>query len=426
MASALHILNPGLLEDGIRERMSRKPATGIELEIEGDGEPEEEDNWSVPVTKATNERLRQIALIAADFGSFRPAKEVLTLVRSVPTIFPQFDFATRVGGVPLARFIVIHGPSSHGKTSFAIGLAKSFLLAGHFAFLVDAEMTTPFNWVESLIGEAADTPFFNALRPKSYEETVESVRVALNTIIKAKKAGKLDKNTSAIIVVDSLRKLVPENILKKVLKGENGVDGMGGRAAQIKAAMNAAWLDELIPLLHDSEATMVVIARESENTESKGFFDQDWKMTGGKAIEFDSSLIARICRQGYVKEGAGEQSTVIGEKHLIAIRKTKVAGKDDKVVKCFFHTSNGKLTPEGFDRGRDVIELALEFGIIQKNGSFFSFGGKRIQGVNGLVSYCHANQQYLEQMEAAVRAKFKENDPLMIDAEQVEGETNAD
>lgn len=305
-------------------------------------------------------------------------------------------------------FILTH------NTSFCMGLEASFIKRKHFANHVDAEMTTPFSWALTMLGDCANTPLFNALRPKSYEETVESVRESLKAIIKAKKAGHIPDDTACITVVDSMRKLVPENILKKILKGDNGVDGMGGRAAQIKAAMNAAWLDELIPLLCEADSSMVVIVRESENSDKSGMFDQDWKMTGGKAIEYDSSLLVRIVRASYVmdKKEGGE---VIGEKHLIAIRKTKVSAKDDKVVKAYFHTSNGKMFPEGFDKPRDVLELAKDFGIVNVKGSWLFHGQKRFQGELPMLHALHKNPGYLEELDQQCREDFKNQDPQTLE-----------
>ena len=64
----------------------------------------------------SRERLSALAGVAGRFKKFRPAREVLTLVKAVPTRFPQFDHATRVGGLPIERFMLLHGPSNHGKT----------------------------------------------------------------------------------------------------------------------------------------------------------------------------------------------------------------------------------------------------------------------------------------------------------------------
>jgi len=237
---------------------------------------------------ASRDRRSKLAAVAERFKAFRPAHEALTRVRAVPTIFVQFDHATGVGGLPIERFTLLHGPSGHGKSAVALGFVRSFLERDHFALYVDAERTTPGTWVEELLGkDLAHHPGFFAKRPRTYEETVEEVRRFVTTLAEAREAGELPEDTSALVVVDSLRKLVPEGILKKISKDDGGVDGMGGRAAQIKAAMNAAWLDELVPLLEDTGTAVVAIARESEDTNADVWAKrtgQDFKVGGGKAI----------------------------------------------------------------------------------------------------------------------------------------------
>lgn len=368
-----------------------------------------DDEWLPPPPKRAN---RALAAVAARSGAFRPAREVLTSVVAVPTIFPQLDYITKVGGLPIQRFIVVHGPSGHGKTQLCLGLGLSFLKLDHFFDLVDAEFTTPDTWLDNLMSEYLDSPLFGALRPNSYEETVEAVRMKNNAIIKAKREGELDKVSTGLFVIDSIRKLVPNNILDKIAKGEGGVDGMGGRAAQIKAAMNASWLDELIPKLYAAGTTMIAIARESENT-NVGQYDPKWKMTGGKALEFDSSLIMRIERAEWTKQGTGDDAKVIGEKHKITIRKTKVAGKEGKTAVGYFHTSNGQYegVPEGFDRPRDVLGLATKFKIVNKQGSWFIYGSQRIQGENQFVRALHQNPQMMMDLETKVRGCFTKYEP---------------
>src|SRR5690606_8630504 len=96
-----------------------------------------------PFTAGLVDRSKAMAAVANDLKEFRPAAEVLRHIESVPTIFPQYDAAVRVGGHPISRFTLIHGPSNEGKTVFTQGLGRSFLERGHFFALADAERTTP-------------------------------------------------------------------------------------------------------------------------------------------------------------------------------------------------------------------------------------------------------------------------------------------
>lgn len=318
-------------------------------------------------------RLEQLAAVADQFKGWQPGRDVLTPVRSVPTIFPQFDVATRVRGYPIQRVVLAHGPSNHGKTVFMMGLGRSFLQHGHFYFHTDAEMTTPEPWVQEMLGPYADSPAFMASRPESYEETAECVRDAANKLRTLRDKKQIPEDVSALFGIDSLQKLVPRDFFAKLAKASKDakdVDPLKGRGGMFMAALNTAWMRELIPLLYHCNAGILLIARESQNTDG-GMFEKEYKVGGGTAVYYDSSLVCRITRDGWVERGSDENKEVIGERHRVQIAKTKVGHKDAKVTNCYFHTSNGKLTPAGFDTARDVIELALRAGVLVKGA-----GGK--------------------------------------------------
>lgn len=358
--------------------------------------------------KEATEMIR-LEKVSKRFSKWRPATEVLTRVEAVSTIFPSFNAATRVGGYPIGRFGLVHGPSNHGKTVFVHGLGLSYLRAGHFYAYVDAEHTTPEDWVRNLLNEHADNPAFLAARPLTYEETVDAVRELVEGVAKARSDGDLDPGTSALIVIDSIRKLVPKSLLAKILKhgaesSKGSIDGAGGRAAQMRAALNSQWLDELTPLLAHTKTSLVFISRETEDPDADANdkkYGRDFKIGGGKALVYDSSLVMRITRAAWVREGSGDDSRVIGEKHRVRIWKTKVGGKDGTFTDSFFHTSNGALTPLGFDRARDILELAVVAGAVQVNGSWYSTNdGERIgQGKNSAVKFLLEHPDTLAEVE---------------------------
>ena len=322
--------------------------------------------------KERRERLAALGEVAEDFDGFEPGRDVLTPVRSVPTIFPQFDIATRVNGYPIQRVVLVHGPSNHGKTVFLLGLGRSFLEREHFYFHVDAEFTTPWPWVKEMLREFADYPTFRALRPTGYEDTAGQIRNACKTLTKARKAGRIPEHTTALFGLDSLQKLVPAGYLEKLAK-EGGIDPQKGRGGMLQAALNSAWMRELVPLMYHANAGIVLLSRESENTDpGKGMFDPDYKVAGGKAPYYDSSLVLRITRKEWVTKGktkANPAGKVIGEKHLVQVMKPKVGHKDDRTTRCYFHTSNGEHIPAGFDTARDVIEMGLATGVLEKDSA---------------------------------------------------------
>lgn len=364
--------------------------------------------------KAASGRRKALAAVASKLAGFRPAHDVLVRVRAVRTVFPWLNLISRVGGWPTARFTLVHGRSSHGKTEFTHGIGRSFLAAEGFYMFGDAEHTTPFDWTETLLGpELARSPGFLAIRPASYEEMRGETRRFCDTFAEARESGEIDPETPALIAIDSIRKLVPEKIwdeLTREAEGKakrgrggrtqaRGIDGMGGRAAQIKAALNAAWLDELIPLLAQTDVAMLCIARQTLDD------DGNVKVGGGGALVYDSSMVVEIERDSLVTDGGeGVNAIVYGERHAVVVRKSKVAGREEKWPTAYYHSSNGRLVPAGFDRPRDLLDMAAEYGVVDKaGGGWLSLDGEKLgQGMNNVVKRLHADPDLLARLEAAV------------------------
>lgn len=365
-------------------------------------------------------RLAAAEKVARQLKDWRPAHEVLERVVAQPTIFPQFDVSTRIGGWPMSRVGLVHGPSSHGKTAFCLGLGKSYLAGGHFFAYVDAEMTTPEDWTAKLMGEHARWPTFLANRPHDYEEVVGGVRSLVNSVADSRKSGELPESTSALIVIDSIRKLIPSGLLSKMLSGKAGLDGASGRAAMMKAALNSQWLDELTPLLYHTRTSLIFIARETDNSDPKAkAWDPKYKVGGGRALLYDSALGIRVSLAGRIKvktqkkgEAYDEKEDVsYGDRHRVEIHKTKVAARDGKASLSYFHTSNGKLVPEGFDRARDVLELGVDAGLIDGKG-WLSYGDERLgQGEHNAVKHLTVYPDLRERIEAEVRALWPNGKP---------------
>lgn len=354
-------------------------------------------------------RIRSFNKVVDNIKGWMPARDALVSIRSVPTIFPQVNIGTKVGGWPIQRINLIHGPSNNGKTAFALGLGLSFLKAGHFFGFVDAERTTPKKWVKNLMGNYLNHPGFIVHQPDTYESTVDNIRNLVEHIAKSREDGIIDEDVTALIVVDSIRKLVPKRLLAKIMKDgadskKGSIDGMSGRAAQYKAALNSAWMDELTPLMYSTNSSIGFIGRESENNNPANQNSPTWKLTGGKGLIFDSSLVIRVTREKWVRLGSGETSKIVGEKHCASIHKTKVGGKEDKTTNCYFHTSNGVLIPEGFDRARDVIDVAKRCKVLRQRGGWIDMPttGETWQGENKAVKALTDDLKTLEILEQEV------------------------
>lgn len=325
------------------------------------------------------------------------------------------------------RLYVVEGYLVTHNTSYALGLIRSFLARGHFAGFADAERSTPQAYVRTMVGELSTHPAFSALPVGTYEQVRASVREYCEAIATARKKGRIPADTTGLIVVDSIRKLVPKALwdkLSKELAQVNkeepeakparqskfqkpknvGVDGAGGRAGQIKAALNAAWVDEIIPLLADCEMAMLLIARETTE-EGEGFMAQEIvTVGGGAAINYDASLRLRVQRD-YVKEQlGGKYPEMVGERIEVSVMKTKIHRKDEAVPRTYFHTSNGKLCPEGFDLARDCLELGLALGCVNVSGSYYAFGDDQLgNGKLNALRRLYAEPAMLLALERAVR-----------------------
>ncbi len=375
--------------------------------------------------KSSTKKMAGLSAVAGRMKDWRPASEALTSVRSVETIFPQLNVATGIDGWPLQRIAVVHGPSSEGKTTFIHGLGMSFLERGHYYGFVDAEYTTPEEWVTLLMQKWAASPGFLAMRPQTYEQTVNAVRELVEGIAEARAANEIPHETSAFLAVDSIRKLVPKRLREMIeqhgaeAKKGGGIDGMSGRAAQYKAALNAAWLDELGPLLYHTNTTMTFIGRESQK-QKVNEYDVDWKLTGGGALFFDSSLVCRVTRQ-WIKKSAAKGAPIVGERIRVRIYKSKVAGKEDKVTDCFFHTSNGFMTPAGFDKGRDVLEMARKTGIIESRGSWLdcTLTGESWNGEAQAVVALSKDPAHVEDLYQASKLTFMPDEIEIAEGEDI-------
>jgi hypothetical protein len=362
---------------------------------------------------ADGDRLAQMAAVASRFSGPRPAFQVLRKVRGIQTIFPFIDLQTKLGGWPIERPALIHGPSNMGKTSLCLGLVKSFLEQNHFGLWIDAEYTTESRWLRMM--KIPNHPGFSAKRPKSYEEAVECVHEWATKISDARVAGDLPDDMSGICVVDSIGKLSPENLMKDLFKaakadeadrlGKKGIDGAGGRAGQILAKMNNAWMNQLVPLVGTTNTCIAIVTREYENDDTSPWA-QEFVVAGGKNLNLDSSLTVRVSRGGYIKQGEGPDAAIYGERHKVTIYKTKLGRKDNKRPEAYFNSSNGMLAgvPAGFDTVRDYLETAIEIGLVEQHGSHLVFGGERLgQGMHKVVQMLYSNEKFYSKLREQVR-----------------------
>jgi len=359
-------------------------------------------------------RLDALASVAEQFGDWRPGDQVVRQGEAVPTIFPDYDRQVG-GGHPVGRIGLIHGPSGEGKTELLLGLGLSYLRRGHFFGLADAERTTVQSrgWVSSLFGDALSHPGFVALPANSYEQTRAAVRRMCETIADQRDAGVIPEDTTALIGIDSIRKLVPnklwENLTASISDSpsrrkageKKGIDGFSGRAGQIKAALNAAWVDELVPLLANTRCSLVFISRETKDEDDVANFfstEERVKVGGGAAIVYDSSLRLRVTSSAI----EDDDGNLLAERHEIGVFKTKVGERRKKVPIALFHTT---VSPAGFDLARDALAVGVQLHTVQSEGGHYRFGDSKLgHGEAKALEKLRADPALLDRIVRAIRS----------------------
>jgi len=350
------------------------------------------------------------------------ASEALDRVRAVPTIFPDFNLATRVGGLPLRRITTVHGPTHGGKTAAIGGFIRSFIEQGHAGAYIDAEHATDLGWLDEIMGAPVESfPNLFGERPTSYEETIDKVDSFLEWMVaerkarfevfrerlKLKKDAKLprlppDLDLAGIMVVDSLNKLVPDREMAKLrAEGGDAIDKGWGR---YRAALNQAWLDHIVPLLGAAETAFVIIVQERDADDLKPWERPTLK--GGKASQYDASLIIRVLKGREIAMGEGAAKKVFGFAHRFMIWKSKVGLMETDHTMATFHMSNGSLVPEGFDTARDAILVGKELGIIDLAGSWYTWRKKRWNGDHNAVAALTKDREALTALLAEINTKI--------------------
>lgn len=316
--------------------------------------------------KAADKARDMFAAMAEGSKRARRMSEVETF-KIVPTNFVGFNRATQVGGAPLSCVWLLHGPSMGGKTAFACGLIKSFQAAGGLPLFVDAELAADTKrWFRSLgvdpsrclyVGRTGEEEVVN---PLTYEEIVEEVDGAIARYQKGKKEGTIRKDVPLLIVVDSISKMVPQDLLKKLEKKDGGKALRGG-VGRIQALLNTAWLAELGVKVGDDNIAFVVIAHEMEK-ENPGSYVSGFKVRGGGALIYDSMVQARVTYAGAVRDLAAEGAPIVGKRHRVKLLKNK---HGPAFGESYFYTATGKgMAPMGFDVVREVVHEGILSGLL--------------------------------------------------------------
>ncbi|MFC1784662.1 recombinase RecA [Candidatus Neomarinimicrobiota bacterium] len=280
----------------------------------------------------------------------------------------SLDIALGVGGVPKGRIIEIFGPESGGKTTLALHIIAEAQKAGGFAAFIDAEHALDPQYAKKL---GVDIDELLISQPDMGEQALEITETLV-------RSGALD-----LIVIDSVAALVP----RAELEGDMGDSHMG-----LQARLMSQALRKLTGTVSRSNTCVIFINQIREKIGV--MFGNPETTPGGRALKFYTSIRIDIRRITSIKEG----TDVIGNRTRVKVVKNKVAAP-------FKMTEFDIMYGKGISYIGDILDLAVKGDIIQKTGSWFSYGDIRIgQGRENAKSYLEENPKELEKVLNEVKA----------------------
>ncbi len=291
-------------------------------------------------------------------------------VDTISTGSIQVDYALGVGGVPRGRITEIYGPEASGKTTLALHIVAEAQKAGGYAAFIDAEHAFDPKYAKNL---GINTDELLVSQPDSGEQALE----IMETLIRS---AALD-----VVVIDSVAALVPQ----AELEGEMGDSHVGLQARLMSQAMR-----KLTGIVSKTRTSCIFINQIREKVGV--MFGSPETTSGGRALKFYSSVRIDIRRIGSIKKG----DEVTGNRTKVKIVKNKVAPPFKQVE---FNILYGK----GISRLDELLDLAVEFDIIQKRGSWYRYDGEPIgQGTDQATQFLEEEPELTQQIEETVRKKM--------------------
>jgi recombination protein RecA len=310
-----------------------------------------------------------MAKIEKDFGKgsiMKMGDEKIENVDVIPTGSIGLNAALGVGGYPKGRIIEIYGPESSGKTTLAIHAIAEAQKAGGIAAFIDAEHAFDRFYAQKL-GVDVDNLYIS--QPDNGEQALE---IADQLI----RSAAID-----IIVIDSVAALTP----KKEIEGDMGDSSVGLHARLMSQALR-----KVTSTIAKTNTTCIFINQLREKIGV--MFGNPETTTGGNALKFYASVRLDIRRVTSIKDG--EQ--IIGNQVRVKVVKNKVA---PPFRKAEFEITFG----EGISRIGEIVDLGVEFGIIKKSGSWFSYGDSKLgQGRDATKTLLKDNPELCEELEAKI------------------------
>ena len=312
--------------------------------------------------------------IEKDFGKgsiMRMSSEAVTDVPVIPTGSVTLDIALGVGGYPKGRIIEIYGPESSGKTTLAIHAIAEAQKAGGIAAFIDAEHAFDSFYAQKL---GVDVDNLLISQPDNGEQALE---IADSLI----RSSAID-----IIVIDSVAALTP----KAEIEGEMGDSKMG-----LQARLMSQALRKLTASISKTKTVCIFINQLRDKIGV--VYGNPETTTGGNALKFYSSVRIDIRRASVIKDGEEQLGT-----------RTKVKVVKNKVAPPFKRAEFDIMFGEGISKIGEIVDLGVDYGIIRKAGSWFSYGEQKIgQGRDSVKELLKQNDELRNEIEEKLRDAMK-------------------
>jgi recombination protein RecA len=295
-------------------------------------------------------------------------------IESISTGSLGLDIALGIGGVPKGRIIEIYGPESSGKTTLATHIVAEAQKKGGIAAIIDAEHAFDKYYAQKL---GVDIENLLISQPDNGEQALE---IADNLI----RSGAID-----VIVIDSVAALVP----KGEIEGEMGESKMG-----LQARLMSQALRKLTGTIAKTNCCCIFINQLREKIGV--MFGNPETTTGGNALKFYASVRLDIRRTSQIKDS----DEVSGNRVKVKIVKNKVAPP-------FRIAEFDIMFGEGISKVGEIIDLGVEYGIVKKSGSWFSYGDTKLgQGRDAVKTLLLDNPDLMDELETKIRAEVTGQD----------------
>lgn len=320
--------------------------------------------------KAIDKALKKIETKYGQGSIMRLGDEPEQDIRSIPTGSLSLDIALGVGGLPTGRIIEIYGPESSGKTTVALHMAAEAQKAGGTAAFIDAEHALDPAYAKNI---GVDTDNLIVSQPDNGEQALEIVESLT-------RSGAID-----VIIVDSVAALVP----KAEIDGE-----MGDQHVGLQARLMSQALRKLTSVVSKTDTSVIFI---NQLREKVGIvFGNPETTPGGRALKFYSSIRLEVRRKGRLKEN--------GETYG---NRTRVKVVKNKVAPPFKEAEFDLIFGEGISKEGDILDLAVDKDIINKSGSWYSYGDEQIaQGRSNSIDWLKEHPDTLDEIENKVRVAY--------------------